>query len=433
MDRRELLLQALYLYKQQIGRTNSIEFSEDVQTAQVDEFGNVIIGDRFFDEFIKNVHDAAFVLGHESAHPQVRTLLAFDYDINVRYSILINRGWETNYLEDLFINLSLFHEIPSNLIERYYAKSDWQYQLLQRLPEGFDRIKVLKTLTDEQTSKLEMFKIAAVEWYRDEDYTLGKLMIAYKMACDFLISMPIAPSDETMVKHEKAAKEDKKHSNCEGNGGGSGNESDGSFLELKIPLDGQPLSHRFRNFNASGCLQNLLEEFQKLSTKIEDDSSDRRQDGYHNPDVEDLIMWELDIYTPWTEAVTSKNKRDVLVIFDVSQSMFPFLSLLQSVRSTMGESAEYWAFSTMAAEIVFDQKYAYVKTGFGTDLGAILQILARRPTSDVIIVTDGEWTLEGYAKEHAENILKRHNITVLRRGTSKLNRIDNNLVEIVNI
>lgn len=144
-----------------------------------------------------------------------------------------------------------------------------------------------------------------------------------------------------------------------------------------------------------------------------------------------MILWDLEIYQPWTEPMGSPESQEILVIFDVSGSMFKYLSLLNMIRSILkNHQTTYWAFSDKPNEIVFKEKYAEVITGFGTKLDAVLDILKDRQRSNVFLITDAEWQLtKRYPIENVERIIHNHNTTLFQRGRGKISYLRAELFE----
>lgn len=86
----------------------------------------------------------------------------------------------------------MFHAIPSNLPERFYADcKNWSAVFLQRSPKLFN---TLKDLTEEQETALSQFKYAAQDWYKTND--LSNLYEVFKTGCDFLAIMPLDKNNE---------------------------------------------------------------------------------------------------------------------------------------------------------------------------------------------------------------------------------------------
>lgn len=426
-DFKESILLALYQYRKDIGWLNSVEPSDKVKTAEVDKNKNVKIGTLFFEKYLHSPEDIAFVLAHESSHQYIQTLLAADFEINLRYSLLCNRGWDSNYLQDILINQSLFHCIPSNLPERFYCHSKWTHWFLQRKLDPFEKIEEQITLNSHQKDLLALYRMACVDWYKSNN--LIHFFEVFKKVGDFLLTFPPQQTEDLMVSHEegKADKEmDEDKEVCE---------DTKDELHLRIPLVEDPITNSLRIEELRTTLTNLAENIEQKARKLEDTYSEKRQEGYGNPHIEELIEWDLGIFQPWTEPKGNPESKEILVIFDVSGSMFKYLSLLNVIRSLLkNHDATYWAFSDTPSEIIFKETYAEVKTGFGTKLDAVLEILKDREPSVVFLISDADWALgKKYPVENAENILHQHDITLFQRGSGKIAYVSRELFEVIHI
>lgn len=424
MDKfQDLAFQALYRHRAVIGRINTVETSETIATAQVDKQGNVLLGVEFCEKYVRNMNDMAFVLAHEASHQHCRVLIASDFETNLRYSLAIQAGWGVNYLEDLLINQSLFHAIPSNLVERYYKDSEWQYWFLQRRLELFDN---LKDLPPHQQNLLQQYRHACVDWYKSAD--LGNLLGCFKAGIDFLLSMPRSDTDSLMVKHEEA--EGEEGESCDSSSASSldpeacqgSSDTSNSRLKLRIPLVDTPAQHIFKADALAEAIQSMAEELAQQGRHLDEEYSPTRREGYSNPHIEELIHWDLDLYIPWSEPKADPISQSVVVIFDCSGSMFKYLTLLNTVRAIFrNRDTTYWAFSDQPDKIDFHEDYAVVETGFSTMFDAVLDILINLEPSNVYIVSDGSWRLSPkYPPEVAEQILAKHRVNLLQQGSRKL-------------
>lgn len=433
IDFRDLAFQALYRHRSVIGRINAVEMDEKVPTAQVDKYGNVALGPEFCEKYVKSMDDMAFVLAHEGAHQHCRVLIASDFDTNLRYSLAISAGWGVNYLEDILINQSLFHAIPSNLVERFYLDSTWQYWFLQRKLEVFD---TLTDITPHQQTLLQQYRYAAVDWYKQAD--LPNLLNCFKAAIDFLLSMPRSDTDKMMVKHEEQEGEEECSSpagSCETEGAG-GSDQATSRLKLRIPLVDTPAQYLFKAESLADSIQAMANELAAQGKHLNEEYSQTRREGYSNPHIDEIIQWDLELYVPWSEPKSDPVSQGVVVIFDCSGSMFKFLTLLNTVRAIFsGFDATYWAFSDQPDKIIFHEDYAEVETGFSTMFDAVLEILQGLEASNVYIVSDGSWRLSPkFPPEVAEQILAKHRVVLLQQGSRKLPYIkQTSFAEIVNL
>jgi hypothetical protein len=407
---------------------------EKVPTAQVDKFGNVLLGPDFCEKYVRNMDDMAFVLAHEGAHQHCRVLIASDFDTNLRYSLAIQAGWGVNFLEDMLINQSLFHAIPSNLVERFYLDADWQYWFLQRKLDLFDR---LQDLNPHQQTMLQQYRYAAVDWYKQAD--ISTPLACFKAAIDFLLTMPRAKTDETMVKHESSeggeGGEDAPSDSCQG-GDGASDQLASNRLKLRIPLVDTPAQYLFKADALAESISAMAAELAAQGRHLNEEYSQTRREGYSNPHIEELIHWDLDLYVPWSEPKSDPVSQGVVVIFDCSGSMFKFLTLLNTVRAIFsGYDATYWAFSDQSDKIEFYADHAEVETGFSTMFDAVLDILQPLESSNVYIVSDGSWRLSPkYPPEVAEQILAKHRVVLLQQGARKLPYVkETSFAEIVHL
>jgi hypothetical protein len=418
---RDVAFQALYRHRSLIGHITTVEMDEQASTAQVDKYGNVQLGPQFCKDYIRNMDDMAFVLAHEASHQHCRVLIASDFETNMRYSMAIQAGWGANFLEDLLINQSLFHAIPSNLVERFYKDSEWQYWLLQRRLEPFDQ---LKDLTPQQQVLLSQYRHAAVDWYKQADISL--LLCCFKASVDFLLSMPRSTTEKLMVKHGDTS-EDSEGEGCDGSSDSDkpscgASDSAAPRLQLRIPLVDTPAKYVFKAEALSEAIQSMSDAIAQQGKHLNEEYSQVRREGYSNPHIEELIHWDLGLFIPWSEPKADPISQSVVVIFDCSGSMFKFLTLLNTVRAIFKDrDATYWAFSDEPTQIDFHSDYALVETGFSTMLDAVLDILVALEPSNVYIVSDGSWRLSPkYPPEVAEQILMKHQVVLLQQGARKL-------------
>jgi hypothetical protein len=372
------------------------------------------------------MEDFAFILGHESAHKYINLLLASEFELNYHYSILIQRGWDQNFLEDMLINQSFFHTIPSNLVERYYANtSNWSQLFLQRLLPPFNK---LKQLTEIQQTKLDLYKQACQAWYKDDEIPL--LFEVFKSACKFLALFPPEDQSELLVKHEKDEEDEAQSApvsidpDIVSSKAGSGNQL---AVKLRIPyVTDFKLSHTWRMEKVIASVAEFSNQLMLEAKKLQDSNGVNRIPGYSEPTDEELISWEVEQYIPWSEPVASPQSSKIVVIFDVSGSMFQYLMLLSSIRDLLANlDVTYYAFSNILSNIDFLPQHAEVQTGFGTSLTVILELLQTLEPSNVWIVSDGVWSLSReYPPDRAEGILSKHFVTLFQRGTSKIKHIN---------
>jgi len=430
----ESCFQALYSYRSSIGWINKV-IASDVETAMTDRSGEVQIGRKFFNQSIQNLEDLAFILAHEAAHKNVALLIASELELCYRYSNLINKGWSANFLEDFFINQSLFHAIPSNLPERFYADcKNWSVVFLQRSPKLFN---TLKDLTEEQENALSQFKYAAQDWYKTND--LSNLYEVFKTGCDFLALMPPDKNNQESKSLVDHSPEDLDGGEGDPQGGEGNEASEGTKngIKLRIPLiqDAKSAS-RFNLNDLMQALASLSSAIGNQAKRISEASGTQRIIGYSSPQDEELVNWELENYVPWTEAVVSPQKQEIVVLFDISGSMFKYLTLLHSIRAMLYEyKTQYFAFSSIVSNISFRRHYAEAKTGFGTSLGCILQILQKLEPSNVFIITDADWKLDTkeWPIEYAENLFRKHKITIFQQGHRNIRYIGRDYFTVVKL
>jgi hypothetical protein len=434
-DFRDLAFQALYRHRSVIGKILTVEMDEKIPTAQVDKYGNVLLGNEFCNTYVRNMDDMAFVLAHEASHQHCRVLIASDFDTNLRYSMAIQAGWEVNFLEDMLINQSLFHAIPSNLVERFYVDSEWQYWFLQRKLDLFNN---MQDITPQQQTLLQQYRYAAVDWYKQPDLT--NLLSCFKAAIDFLLSMPRSDTSKLMVKHEKP-EGCEEEPDCSSSGscetGVGASDQAAERLKLRIPLVDTPAHYLFKAEALAESIQNMADELANQGRHLNEEYSQTRREGYSNPHIDELILWDLGLYVPWSEPKSDPISQGVVVIFDCSGSMFKFLTLLNTVRAIFnGHDVTYWAFSDQPDKIQFHEDYALVETGFSTMFDAVLDILSNlESSSNVYIVSDGSWRLSPkYPPEVAEQILAKHKVVLLQQGSRKLPYIrESSFAEIVHL
>ena len=411
----ELYHQAFYRYRKNIGWISNIFFNEEVSTACVDDFSNITINPTFCKDFILNLEDCAFILAHETAHKTVSTILCSNFELNWRYSLL-SEVFSTNYMQDLFINQMLFHAIPSNLPERYYESvSVWDLYMLQRSPQI---LKKCPTPTKELENKLKLMLLACNKWYKSADYL--DLYKVFQTACDYLLLIqhsgihPESKPEQLMVDHKKSEKEKISERIIE-----NGRESK---FKLNIPfIEDFSALMNFDDevYQKIKCLSDLIED---QVAKIPDYFGNKSYIGYADPQPEELISWQLELYIPWTERFQTKPSRKVKVIFDVSGSMFPYLTLLSKVRNLLQlYEADFYSFSTIFAKIDFFQDHAETYTGAGTCLDPILTFLENTEPCLAFIITDGEWSLRKHKlQDEINKIFEKHQVIIFQQGTSKI-------------
>lgn len=422
----ELVYQALYLYRAVIGWINQVEIVDQPITAQIDSHSCVKIGKEFKEEYLKKAEDIAFILSHESAHKYVALLLASDFELNVSYSRLVNKGWESNFLEDLLINQSQFHAIPSNLPERYYLNcEEWSLVFLQRNLKAFDR---LTNLNDKQKAGLDYFKLCCNQWYQTNELPL--LFEVFKSACNFLDLFEVQKSKNSMVTHETEA---------ESSGGAIGfsKGSGTDRLLLKIPyITDFKLARSWKLESLSKNIEKFSAEMSILAKRIQDNNGIHRTIGYSCPTEEELICWDSEIYVPWTEPLSAPQSQDIHLVFDVSGSMFQYLSALSAVKESLKDFTVHWyAFSSHLTEIVFRTTWAEVETSFGTNLTDVLALLSRLDPANIVIVSDGQWTFDQkkYPVEYAERLVAKHKTTLLQASSSEVRLLSKSVFEVIAI
>lgn len=422
----EQYFQALYRYRKNIGWISNIFFDEKVPTAQVDEFSNITIGPAFCHAYVENLEDWAFILGHETAHKTVSTILCSNFELNWRYSILCER-FTANYMQDLFINQMLFHAIPSTLPERYYGNQKaWDLYLLQRSPKF---LKQCPINTPELENKLKLMLLACNRWYRSADVL--DLYKVYETACDYLLLTQRSgikkqsSEDDLMVTHPKEEKTKEVSYFPDGELEGEGGSEIDNKFKLNIPLieDFTNLQN-FDNdmYQKVKCMDDLIEE---QVAKIPDYLGNKSYIGYADPQAEELVSWQLEQYIPWTERFQTKPAKKVKVIFDVSGSMFPYLTLLSKVRRLLElYEVEYYSFSTILSKIQFFSDHAETFTGAGTLLDPILEFLDGQEPCLVFITSDGEWALrKRKSPEEIARIFEKHRVVVFQQGISKISHL----------
>lgn len=420
----EQYLQALYRYRKNIGWISSVYFDYDIATACIDTHSNVKLNPTFCETWITCIEDWAFLLGHENGHKTVSTILCSNFELNWRYSLL-SEHFGSNYMQDLFINQMLFHAIPSTVPERYYGTQPaWDLYMLQRSP------KILKKCpqnTPELENKLKLMLLACNRWYRSADYI--DLFKVFETACDYLLlcltsgHRPQSKPDQMMVQHEEPEKESEcsiDPTDC-----GIPGESETTTkikYKLNIPfVDDFSDLMNFDNetYQKVKCMSDLIED---QVAKIPDIFGNKSYVGYSDPQVDELVAWQLEQYIPWTERFQSSPDREVKVIFDVSGSMFPYLTLLSKVQKLLQTyKTDYYAFSTILAKIEFFQDHAETYTGAGTDLDPILALLDRIEPCLAFIITDGGWGLrKKKLPDEIQAIFEKHRVVVFQQGISKI-------------
>lgn len=421
----ENVYQALYRYRAVIGWLNSVEIIDEPITARVDKHSQVEIGRKFKEEHLKCIEDIAFILSHESAHKYVSLLLASDFELNYWYSRLLSKGWTENYLQDLLINQSQFHAIQSNLPERYYDQTDnWTHLFLQRNLKAFGR---LTKLNEKQEDALKYFLLTCQQWYLQNE--LPQLFEVFKSACKFLDLFEFPsnlPQKDGLVEHKE--EEEEEDCNCDpaqvddlpAHGGGK---------NLGEALLNIPYVSDFK-VGMSWHLESLYKSLEKLSAaidllakRISDAAGQHRTIGYSGPTEEELVNWDVGIFVPWTEALVAPQTKEITLIFDVSGSMFKYLSLLHNMREILRDFDVRWlAFSSWLSKIVFKDDHAEVKTGFGTDITDIVTYLAKLDRTNVVIISDAQWRLDikQYSVETATTIFRKHHVTLLQAAYSDI-------------
>jgi hypothetical protein len=421
----ENIYQALYRYRAVIGWLNSVEIIDEPITARVDKHSQVEIGSKFKEEHLKTIEDIAFILSHESAHKYIALLLASDFELNYWYSRLLSKGWTENYLQDLLINQSQFHAIQSNLPERYYDQTDnWTYLFLQRNLKPFAR---LTKLNEKQQNALDMFKLSCQQWYLQNE--LPQLFEVFKCACKFLDLFECPkdlPEKEQLVEHKE---EEEECEECEPPSQVDNIPSHGGGKNLGEALLNIPYVSDFK-VGMNWHLESLYKSLEKLSAaidllakRISDAAGQHRTIGYSGPTEEELVNWSVGIFSPWTEALIAPQTKELVLIFDVSGSCFRYLALLHNLREILRDFDVHWyAFSSFISKIDFKLDHAEVKTGFGTDVTDIVQMLSKMDRTNVVIVSDAQWRLDikQYSVEIAEKIFKKHHTTLLQIAYSDI-------------
>lgn len=416
----ELKFQALYRYRTAIGWLNDVQLLEQPFTARVDVTTKTVeISQVFYEAFIKNVEDLAFILGHESAHNTIDLILATNLELNFYYSLLLARGWDSNFLQDFFINQMLFHGIPSNLPERYYTNTkEWPNLFLQRRLQPFERLKLE---TNEQESKLQEFKHACQDWYKTDDFQMLKKV--FETGCQFLVlfEKPGQSDEQPMVEHPKEETEE-----CSGtpeqeqltSSAGKGS----AEFPLRIPLVDDFSNCPFQLFDTQTALQSLASSIEFQTSKLQEQSGFKRFPGWSDPTDEELVSWAIEQYIPWTEGAVNPQSQPVVVIFDVSGSMFKYLAALSLIRNLLSlYSVTYYAFSNVLSTITFHEKYASVQTGFGTSLDRVLDLLKQIEPSNVFLISDAMWSLSAiYNDEQLASLFRKHRVTLFQQGQAPI-------------
>ena len=429
----ESVFQALYAYRSSIGWINRVE-AADIETAMIDRNGEVQIGRKFYNQSLQNLEDLAFILAHEAAHKNIALIIASELELCYRYSNLINKGWSSNFLEDFFINQSLFHAIPSNLPERFYSDyKNWSSIFLQRSPKLFN---TLKNLTNEQEAALGAFKYAAQDWYKTND--ISNLYEVFKTGCDFLVLMPVDNSNETKSIVDHSSDDEKDQGNeLTPEEGLQASDGDKEGIKLRIPLvNDVKTASRFNLNELMQSLASLSSAIGNEAKRLSENSGTKRIIGYTNPTDEELVNWELENYIPWSEAIVSPQKQEIVVLFDISGSMFKYLSLLHSIRALLYEyKTRYFAFSSIISGISFKRDYAEAKTGFGTLMDCILEVMQRLEPSNIFIITDADWKLntKDWPVEYAENLFAKHKVTIFQHGHRNIRYIDHKYFKVIKI
>jgi hypothetical protein len=441
MDFQEFYLQAYYRYRHNIGYLSSVVPSEEIQTAQVDEHANVEISPKFYEDFIKTPEDMAFILGHESAHKNVNVILASDFELNWRYSILIQRGYSDNFLSDLFINQMLFHAIPSTVCERYYATCE--DPILMMLQRSIKLLKECPAPDDVSQSKLKLFLLACTHWYKNNEIQL--LYEVFKAACDYLSSIPPPPKkengkgnqmdDQLMVQHKKGESDEEDQEIQDSSYHTRDSELKESKYKLRIP----GILELADNLHIDPSVYNQIQSFNELVesqiAKLPIYFGEKRTIGYADPAPEELVSWALEQYVPWTEPIQSMPVQKVVLIFDVSGSMFKYLTILFKIKAVLADYlTEFYAFSTFVSGIQFASDHANVYTGLGTSLDCVLELLDKLEPSVVYITTDGDWSLsKKKPPEYLERLCHKHKITIFQQGNMKIPYLPHDLITVIPI
>jgi hypothetical protein len=414
----EQSLQALYRYRKNIGWINSITFEGRNTTVLIDEFSNVDINLNFCKEYVLSLEDWAFILGHEASHKTVSTILCSNFELNWRYSLLSEK-FSINYMQDLFINQMLFHAIPTTLPERYYGnQKEWDLYLLQRSPKIF---KKCPTSTPELLNKLKLVLLACNAWYKSGDYL--DLYKVYEVTCDYLLltlksgipseSIP----EQMMVSHQKDPE------NYEENGDIDLSDSKEKIkFKLNIPFVDDFLEIQNYDHDMYQKIKSMNDLIEDQVAKIPDYFGNKSYIGYADPQTDELVSWQLEQYIPWTERFQTKPSLKIKVIFDVSGSMFPYLTLLSKVRHLLQlYEADFYSFSTLLAKIVFYQDHAETYTGAGTDLDPILTFLEGLEPCLIFLITDGAWTLrKTRLPDVIVDIFEKHKVVIFQQGIGKI-------------
>jgi hypothetical protein len=416
----EQSLQALYRYRKNIGWINSITFEGRNTTVCIDEFSNVDINLNFCKEYILSLEDWAFILGHEASHKTVSTILCSNFELNWRYSLLSER-FSTNYMQDLFINQMLFHAIPTTLPERYYGnQKEWDLYFLQRSPKI---LKKCPTNTPELLNKLKLVLLACNAWYKTADYL--DLYKVYEGTCDYLLLIlksniqPESLPEQMMVSHQKEdTTPDKKLYLSEDREDNKGKIK----FKLNIPLVEDFIDIQNHDCNIYQKIKSLNDLIEDQVAKIPDYFGNKSYIGYADPQPDELVSWQLEQYIPWTERFQTKPALKIKVIFDVSGSMFPYLTLLSKVKHLLQlYEAEFYSFSTLLDKIEFYQDHAETHTGAGTNLDPILNFLEGLEPCLIFIITDGAWSLrKNRLPDTIVEIFEKHKVVIFQQGISKI-------------
>lgn len=412
--------QAHYRYRRNIGWISSITFDEKIPTASVDTFSNISLNEEFCKAYLESLEDWAFILAHETAHKTVATILCSNFELNWRYSLLSER-FSTNYMQDLFINQMLFHAIPTTLPERYYGnQKEWDLYFLQRSPKI---LKKAPTSTPELENKLKLVLLACNQWYKSADYQ--DLYKVFEAICNYLLQTlknnipPESKPEQMMVKHQEDGKEEESYDNTLESG-----EDEGGKVKFKLNIPfvedlAQIQSHDTDTYQKIKCLNDLIES---QVAKIPDYFGNKSYIGYSDPQPDELVAWQLEQYVPWTERFQAKPSLKIKVLFDVSGSMFPYLTLLSKVRDLLQlYESDFYAFSTLLSKIQFFQDHAETFTGAGTDLDPILTFLENLEPSLIFIISDGSWALrKARLPETIYSIFERHKVVIFQQGIGKI-------------
>jgi hypothetical protein len=241
--------------------------------------------------------------------------------------------------------------------------------------------------------------------------------------------------DELMVQHKKEESEEEEEISTEESDGADGGDLKESKYKLRIP-EVVELSNNLQMDNSVyRQIQTFSDLVESQIAKLPIYFGEKRIVGYADPNPEELVSWALEQYIPWTEPLQSQPVQKVVLIFDVSGSMFKYLSVLFKVKAALSNyQTDFYAFSTFISNIQFCSDHANVFTGLGTSLDCILDLLEKLEPSVVYITTDGDWSLRKHRPpEGIERVCLKHKITIFQQGGMKINYLPNELINIVPI